>query len=98
MIGIPLDGPALETLATAALTAVRREYPHMLIQELNSDADLLPPRKLQPAFYGSYDWHSAVHSHWTLVRALDRGLPGALARSEERRVGKECRSRWSPYH
>src|SRR2546427_5717482 len=21
-----------------------------------------------------------------------------LARSEERRVGKECRSRWSPYH
>ena len=27
-------------------------------------------------------------------------LPGFLAsdRSEERRVGKECRSRWSPYH
>ena len=23
---------------------------------------------------------------------------GAVARSEERRVGKECRSRWSPYH
>ena len=23
---------------------------------------------------------------------------GAGARSEERRVGKECRSRWSPYH
>ena len=22
----------------------------------------------------------------------------ATARSEERRVGKECRSRWSPYH
>ena len=27
------------------------------------------------------------------------GQPAALAqRSEERRVGKECRSRWSPYH
>ena len=24
--------------------------------------------------------------------------PTALLRSEERRVGKECRSRWSPYH
>src|SRR5215212_5558458 len=24
--------------------------------------------------------------------------PGARYRSEERRVGKECRSRWSPYH
>src|SRR5256886_8286265 len=26
------------------------------------------------------------------------GLGGAIFRSEERRVGKECRSRWSPYH
>src|SRR5256885_12308319 len=26
------------------------------------------------------------------------GLAGGKARSEERRVGKECRSRWSPYH
>src|SRR5260370_36147879 len=25
-------------------------------------------------------------------------LTGKGARSEERRVGKECRSRWSPYH
>ena len=25
-------------------------------------------------------------------------LTRAAARSEERRVGKECRSRWSPYH
>src|SRR3712207_9040924 len=24
--------------------------------------------------------------------------PGMTGRSEERRVGKECRSRWSPYH
>src|SRR5947208_16659508 len=29
----------------------------------------------------------------TLARALARAV-----RSEERRVGKECRSRWSPYH
>src|ERR1035441_1798476 len=26
------------------------------------------------------------------------GLAGGVLRSEERRVGKECRSRWSPYH
>src|SRR6266498_5752929 len=25
-------------------------------------------------------------------------IAGPLTRSEERRVGKECRSRWSPYH
>ena|SRR2546430_14305447 len=28
----------------------------------------------------------------------DLGLAPATIRSEERRVGKECRSRWSPYH
>src|SRR6266536_82885 len=31
------------------------------------------------------------------ARAVGRWQPAA-ARSEERRVGKECRSRWSPYH
>src|SRR2546423_7575781 len=31
-------------------------------------------------------------------QALLKGLEGAEDRSEERRVGKECRSRWSPYH
>ena len=25
-------------------------------------------------------------------------VPQVKSRSEERRVGKECRSRWSPYH
>ena len=29
---------------------------------------------------------------------LDKSLHGLTRRSEERRVGKECRSRWSPYH
>ena len=29
---------------------------------------------------------------------VHRGDADAGARSEERRVGKECRSRWSPYH
>ena len=29
---------------------------------------------------------------------LDIGKQFEIPRSEERRVGKECRSRWSPYH
>jgi hypothetical protein len=43
---------------------------------LNSDADAAPPRKLTPAFYGCYDWHSSVHGHWLLVR-LVRTFPDA---------------------
>jgi len=40
--------------------------------------------------------HGAAIGLPVLVRLpeLDKGL----VRSEERRVGKECRSRWSPYH
>src|SRR5256885_8788683 len=34
-------------------------------------------------------------SPWHANRGAPRGRPD---RSEERRVGKECRSRWSPYH
>src|SRR2546425_13117917 len=39
-----------------------------------------------------------------LIEAFTAPLPvlilagGLVSRSEERRVGKECRSRWSPYH
>ena len=36
-------------------------------------------------------------SLWDLKK-LSLGKQRALCRSEERRVGKECRSRWSPYH
>jgi len=32
------------------------------------------------------------------VRKLANAVRITLGRSEERRVGKECRSRWSPYH
>src|SRR2546430_8026117 len=39
---------------------------------------------------------SAVQLHRVALPRLD--LMRSLLRSEERRVGKECRSRWSPYH
>src|SRR2546430_4517043 len=38
-----------------------------------------------------------VRPHFAEARA-EAGDLDALERSEERRVGKECRSRWSPYH
>src|SRR2546425_12812783 len=34
----------------------------------------------------------------TMLAAVDRFVAERRRRSEERRVGKECRSRWSPYH
>src|SRR3712207_9405054 len=40
-----------------------------------------------------------VAEHGGMAQAIDDGIPKLrIERSEERRVGKECRSRWSPYH
>src|SRR2546425_119431 len=41
-------------------------------------------------------WRSLLLPGWGQAET-GRPVTGAL-RSEERRVGKECRSRWSPYH
>ena len=53
-----------------------------------TDANDYGKGKPHPAAYGSFP------------RILGRYVrkEGLLTRSEERRVGKECRSRWSPYH
>ena len=40
----------------------------------------------------------AVISIFIIVLVQNLGFPGWMWRSEERRVGKECRTRWSPDH
>ena len=57
-------------LADLALAGITREYPNKPGHVLGSDDDLVPPRTLHPAFHGCFDWHSAVHGHWMLVRLL----------------------------
>jgi hypothetical protein len=64
------DAKAAERFAGLALACVAKEYPNKIRHLLNSDADVAPPRKLTPAFYGCYDWHSSVHGHWLLVRLV----------------------------
>jgi hypothetical protein len=70
------NAQAAERFANLALGCVHKEYPNKLSHSLNSDADVAPPRKLTPAFYGCYDWHSSVHGHWLLVRLI-RTFPTA---------------------
>jgi hypothetical protein len=70
------DVKAAERFANLALACVHKEYPNHISHTLNSDADVASPRKLTPAFYGCYDWHSSVHGHWLLVR-LVRTFPDA---------------------
>src|SRR6266699_324436 len=77
------DIKTAERFANLALACVHKEYPNKISHTLNSDADVGPPRKLTPAFYGCYDWHSSVHGHWLLVR-LVRTFPEATFVSSAR--------------
>ncbi|WP_424493779.1 DUF2891 domain-containing protein [Salinimicrobium sp. GXAS 041] len=68
-------------LAELPLDCINTEYPNKLNQTLGSAEDLGGPKELHPAFYGCFDWHSAVHGHWSLVSLLKQ-FP-ELQKSEE---------------
>jgi Protein of unknown function (DUF2891) len=72
----PFDAAAAQRFAALALACVHKDYPNKIAHVLASDADVKPPRELTPAFCGCFDWHSAVHGHWLLVR-LARTFPDA---------------------
>ncbi len=78
-----LDEVSAARFARLALDCVGREYPNKIAHTLRSDTDVKPPRVLTPAFYGCYDWHSAVHGHWLLAR-LARMFPDAAFANEAR--------------
>jgi hypothetical protein len=70
----------VEPFARMALDAVTREYPNALMHVLSGDADARTPRAMHPAFFGAFDWHSAVHGHWCLARVARLHSDRALAR------------------
>jgi hypothetical protein len=76
----PMTVQLAQRFATIALGHVGREFPNKLGQVLTGPGDLARPRALHPIFYGSFDWHSAVHSHWLLARVLRR-FPGIASAS-----------------
>lgn len=80
-----LNEPMAARFARMVMQNVEREYPNHIMHMLNGDADALAPRQLHPVFYGCYDWHSSVHSHWMLVRLL-RQFPQALFAPDIRRL------------
>ncbi|HET7174687.1 MAG TPA: DUF2891 domain-containing protein [Gammaproteobacteria bacterium] len=69
----------LERLAEMALANIGREYPNHIQHLMEGDGDAQTPRELHPVFCGAYDWHSAVHNYWMLVRLLRLYPGGAYA-------------------
>ena len=71
--------------ATITLGHIGREWPYSPNAVLAGPEDLVPPREHHPIFFGSFDWHSCVHSWWQLltIRRLFPDTPEA-AHSTER--------------
>lgn len=65
-----LDLTEANRLSKLPLNCMDTEYPNKLGQVLSSAEDLKAPSILHPTFYGCFDWHSAVHGHWSLIRLL----------------------------
>jgi len=82
-VAVGVDEETAGRLARLALDCVHREYPNKIAHVLSSDEDARPPRELTPAFFGCFDWHSAVHGHWLLAR-LARRFPEAELASQAR--------------
>jgi hypothetical protein len=57
-------------LAGLALKCLQQPFPNKISHVMNDSSDAQTPQQLHPAFYGCFDWHSAVHGHWMLLRLL----------------------------
>jgi hypothetical protein len=76
-----------------ALDCIHREFPNKISHLLANAADVATPQRLTPAFYGCYDWHSAVHNHWLLTRLArhfpEAGFAGAAKQALERSLTED---------
>ena len=70
--------------------------PSFLGGNADSGEEVVPVFETSGSAPPSFEADSSVELSKAVEKIVD--LENRLSRSEERRVGKECRSRWSPYH
>ena len=59
-----------EKLSGLPLSCIEQHYPYKPGHVHKSEKSAAPHHLRTPIFSGCFDWHSAVHMHWTLVRLL----------------------------
>src|SRR5260221_12651059 len=98
----------LETLKTVHWEELSHAYgeandiPELLLA-LTSGEQITRERAIETLFTNIYHqgtvYQASAYAAPFLIELLTHEkVQGKEDRSEERRVGKECRSRWSPYH
>ena len=71
-----------DRFSALALTCVHQEFPNKISRTTATAEEIGRPKKIFPAFYGCFDWHSSVHGHWLLVRLLRVGPQDAAWRDD----------------
>ena len=67
---LQLTREGAEHFAALALQCIAQEFPNKP-EHVQTDSNRLQrPSGYHPAFYGCFDWHSAVHGHWMLIKLL----------------------------
>ena len=93
------------------ITNTRKDYLHKMSHEIISENQVIVSEDLQiknmvknhhlAKSISDVSWHELTRQLEYKAKWYGRKyvkIDTFYARSEERRVGKECRSRWSPYH
>ncbi|MEM9775796.1 MAG: DUF2891 domain-containing protein [Chloroflexota bacterium] len=66
-----IQNPLIEQLGWQTTRLIHQEYPNGIQLTLRNPLQKqVCPKEIHPAFYGCYDWHSAVHSHWQMVKVM----------------------------
>ncbi len=73
-----------ERLASLPMKCIQTNLPYKAGLTIAKEEDLQLPIVHHPAFYGCFDWHSAVHGHWSLVYLLKR-FPDLSIQAEARK-------------
>jgi len=67
---IVLDLQQANRLMELPLACIQNELPYKSGIVIAKPEDLKMPVEHHPAFYGCFDWHSAVHGHWSMIYLL----------------------------
>ncbi|WP_462251908.1 DUF2891 domain-containing protein [Ekhidna sp.] len=78
---IELDIEEANRLSELPLECIQNPLPYKSGLVIAQESDLQMPIAHHPAFYGCFDWHSAVHGHWSLVFLL-KNFPDLAQREE----------------
>ena len=66
-VDIQLSLEEANRLADLPLNCITQPLPYKAGHVISKEEDLDMPIQHHPSFYGCFDWHSAVHGHWSLI-------------------------------